>query len=565
MRSFNKDSPQVREQVESWLARFGSWLLIGIALFLLLPGTWTLPLLDQDEPTYAEIAREMKDNNAWIVPRLNGQPVALEKSVFAYWLMRASYGAFGVNEFAARFPSIVTTIGLLLVVNAIGRRWFSARVGFAAAFGLLTCQLVLIVGRGAVTDMPMILSVAVAQYACFHLLRHVDSPYPWRWFAVLYGALAVGSLTKGPVAAGVLALTLLFHRFVVWRRPVAWRNLRLAWGLPLLGMVIAAWVVPAVIETNGELWRVGIMQRIFRRGMEPMDDRTYFVGYYAVLALGSLMPWIACVGHGVQMLRRHWSETNAYLVAWFLGLHLALAFYATQLPHYVLPCFPAFFLIVAQSVDMQQPVGRWTNIWFRLVMLLYLLCVTAAGVFCLTTEFSPPYAVLRTALLTVTVLFAGLAALGLCYRFGWYTGMGVALVIIAAFPLVLGSALRQVTPTVHLQELFAQLPGDIECVAYGYTGPGLLFYSHRRWTFPKEISELREIAQKPGARVLVLVESRIHVHDYLYGRLGGGTPAPVSDRDWVTALKVSSYNVRRIEGIDTLQGAWMKLVVLYRD
>jgi len=116
-----------------------------------------------------------------------------------------------------------------------------------------------------------------------------------------------------------------------------------------------------------------------------------------------------------------------------------------------------------------------------------------------------------------------------------------------------------------LRELFDQQPPDAEFVAYGHPRFSLLFYSHRRWTFSKEINELRTIAQKPGARVLVLEESRVDVDDYFGRRFGGGTWAPVSVRDWMTELNVSNYNVRRIEGIDSLDPAWIKLAIFYRN
>lgn len=558
------DSPQGRERVEPWLARFGSWLLVAIALLVLLPWTQSLPLLDEDEPINAEKAREMMDAHEWVVPLFNGQP-DLEKPPLVFWLMRACYSVLGANGFAARLPSVLATIGLALVVNAIGRRWFSARVGFAAAFGLLTCVQVLIVGHAAVMDMPMVFSVAVAEYACFRLLRHQESRYPWRWFVAMYGALGLGFLAKGPIAVVVVVLTLLFHRFLIWRQPIAWRNLGLPWGLAMLAGIVAVWAVPVMIKTHGLAWQIGIRKQVIQGATQSFNDRPYFVAYYAVTALVSLLPWIAFAGDGIRALRRRWNETNAWLISWLLGLPIALSFYASQLPHYVLPSFPAFFLIVAQIVDRQHSPGRWAKVWFRLVMSLYLLGIAGIGIFCVSTDFVSPYTALRTAALSIAVIVAGLAGLGLGYRFHSYAGMGAALVVVAIVPLVLGSALRQVTPAVQLQALFDQLPPDAECVAYGHPRFSLLFYSHRRWAFPKEISELRTMAQKPGARVLVLEESRVDVADYFGRRFGGGTRATVSVRDWMTELNVSNYNVRRIEGIDTLDPAWMKLVVFYRN
>jgi 4-amino-4-deoxy-L-arabinose transferase-like glycosyltransferase len=365
--ALDAESESACERADSWLARFGSWLLVGFALLLLLPGVRTFPLFDQDEPTFAQIAREMRDTHAWIVPHINGQTAELEKPPLAYWLMSASFAVFGVNELGARAPSILATLGLLLLVQAVGRRWFSARVGFAAAFGLLTCAMVLFAGRAAITDIPLVLSVVASQYACFELLRHEGAKYPWRLFALLYGALAAGTLTKGPVALGALGLTLIAYRLVVWRRPVAWRNLKLAWGLPLVAAGVALWAAPAMVETHGGLWGAGVLQTV-QRGLQPFNSRVWFVGYYPIVALFTLMPWMAFAGEGISVLRRHWNATNAYLVSWFAALPLALSFYATQLPHYMLPSFPAFFLILAQILDSKSCRRVWAGVWFWSVM-----------------------------------------------------------------------------------------------------------------------------------------------------------------------------------------------------
>src|SRR5262245_38953823 len=85
-------------------------LLFAGASILFLFGTWQLPFLGPDEPRYAQIAREMFETGDWIVPKLGGF-AWFEKPVLLYWLMALSYAIFGVNEFAARLPSVVTAVG----------------------------------------------------------------------------------------------------------------------------------------------------------------------------------------------------------------------------------------------------------------------------------------------------------------------------------------------------------------------------------------------------------------------------------------------------------------------
>ena len=80
---------------------------------LLVPGTSSLPLIDRDEPRFAQATREMVDNGEWIIPTFN-HDVRFDKPVLTYWMMRGGYVLFGVNEFGARFHSMVCTLLLIL-------------------------------------------------------------------------------------------------------------------------------------------------------------------------------------------------------------------------------------------------------------------------------------------------------------------------------------------------------------------------------------------------------------------------------------------------------------------
>lgn len=84
--------------------------LCGYLFFL---GSGRMALTDPDETFYAQTAKEMVVRHEWATPYLYGKP-QFEKPIMFYWLVEASYGIFGVNEFAARFPSAV--FGLLGVI-----------------------------------------------------------------------------------------------------------------------------------------------------------------------------------------------------------------------------------------------------------------------------------------------------------------------------------------------------------------------------------------------------------------------------------------------------------------
>ena len=72
--------------------------LIGVA-FLLAAGLFfarlgDLPLIDPDEGRNAEVAREMAESGAWVVPTYNAIPY-LDKPAFYFRAVALSFSAFG--------------------------------------------------------------------------------------------------------------------------------------------------------------------------------------------------------------------------------------------------------------------------------------------------------------------------------------------------------------------------------------------------------------------------------------------------------------------------------------
>jgi 4-amino-4-deoxy-L-arabinose transferase-like glycosyltransferase len=79
-------------------------ILFFATLAFHLAGTWTLPLIDRDEPRFAEASREMMQRADYVVPFFNNH-YRFDKPPLTYWFQTLSYRAFGENDFAARFPS----------------------------------------------------------------------------------------------------------------------------------------------------------------------------------------------------------------------------------------------------------------------------------------------------------------------------------------------------------------------------------------------------------------------------------------------------------------------------
>jgi 4-amino-4-deoxy-L-arabinose transferase-like glycosyltransferase len=530
--------------VSSVDGRWHPWLLLALAFALLLPGNGSIPLIDRDEPRFAQSTREMIDSGSWIVPTFNGEE-RLHKPILTYWMMRASYAVFGVNEFGARFHSVACAASLAAVIYLMGRRWYSARAGLVAASAILTCLQMVLHGRSCVADLPMILFVATSQWAIFELLAE-DAAHKRKWFWMLYVSLGLGFLAKGPVAWIVPGLALVLYRWVFLRKPLPWMNLKPHLGVPVVLAIIGAWGIPALVETQGRFWSVGIGEHIVERGTKAFNKRGFTPFYYLLVSLVFLYPW-SC--YAPRALVRGWKDrtpVNAFLLAWFVAPFIVFSFYATQLPHYVMPGYPALFLLFGTFVG--KPAARWERAWktFVLGAGLVVAAVALAGAWLARQP-------LDLALAGVGILLVGLTVAATRFRIaGW------AVMVFGV--LLLGWGLRPMLPAIQLQQTFASLPPDAKFGCWAYREPSLMFYSNRRWEEIRDVERAKAFLQEPGPRLLVVPAEYYDLEDIIRGRSGPSKEFSAENG----ALLAIATNAVSIEGINIARSQIVWLRAYYK-
>jgi 4-amino-4-deoxy-L-arabinose transferase-like glycosyltransferase len=329
-------------------------------------------------------------------------------------------------------------------------------------------------------------------------------------------------LAKGPVALVVPVLTLVLHRFVFWRRPLPWRNLRLAFGLPVTLAIMAAWGVPAILATKGLFYKIGIGEHVVERGHKTFQGHGGFIFYYLGTAFLSLCPWIACAGEGAVAVRRNWNAKTAFLVSWLAATYLVFSLYVTKLPHYVLPAFPAFFLLLGQA-----EIGpRWTRVFFWIV----------TGVF--------------TVIGLVFWPVLGLVMLMVALRFKRFP-LALAGVIVVAVGTAFGAVkLRAATATMRL----LPMPAQAECAGLHFGEPSLVFYSNHRWNFDLDVAGLAAWMTNAGPRFVVCAERETRLRNRV-------TDYSVE----LAPLPTNGYRQTIVEGLDIARASWVRLRVYRRD
>jgi 4-amino-4-deoxy-L-arabinose transferase-like glycosyltransferase len=352
-------------------------LFFGCVLFHL-AGTWSLPLIDRDEPRFAEASREMIQRADYVVPYFNNR-LRLDKPPLAYWAQVASYRTFGESDFSARFPSAIAAALIALVIFAWGRCNDSARVGWWAAIIFTLSLQTFVHAKAAVADMWLVLFMTLAHRAGYELIcgkqtsnsdksragaQRPASNIQRTWWWIFYLSLAFGFLAKGPIAwIPLLTVGATIILALDWQLA---RHLKLLRGILLMLAVVALWGIPALIRTHGEFFAIGIGRHVIGRSLATMEGHgassfgmyLLLLPFYFVTIFISFFPWSIKLPWLVRKLCRKKatiadpgysrSEIDNYLLTGIAIIFVIFTLVATKLPHYTLPAFPLLALLLAR-------------------------------------------------------------------------------------------------------------------------------------------------------------------------------------------------------------------------
>jgi 4-amino-4-deoxy-L-arabinose transferase-like glycosyltransferase len=333
-------------------------------------GIWSVPLIDRDEPRFAEASREMIERGDYIVPHFNNQ-LRLDKPPLAYWAQIASYKIFGENDFAARFPSAVAAALVAVSILAWGMRLRHAaasqqqaggdRVGWWAAIIFTLCLQTFLHTKAAVADMWLVLFITLAHWSGWELIANRESRIANRkkWW-IFYISLALGFLAKGPIAWTPL-LTVATMKFFVRDLELA-RRFKFVRGILLMLAIVALWGVPALIQTHGEFLRIGIGRHVIGRSFSAMESHgsnslwiyLLLLPFYFVTVFVSFFPWSIKLPLLVKKLWRNRDSTDLYLITGAAIIFVIFTLIKTKLPHYTLPTFPLLALLLARHIESER-------------------------------------------------------------------------------------------------------------------------------------------------------------------------------------------------------------------
>ncbi len=479
-----------------WRHQIFLTLVAGLVFFTNLGG---YALFDEDEPKNAVCGFEMYERGDWIVPTFNAQ-LRTDKPILIYWWMHLSFRLFGVSEFSARLGSALLATGTVFLTYFLGRKLYSPSIGCLAATVLATCLMFSAVGRAVTPDATLIFCLmlaftgyvwAVARRRGGHFSgpiadssdRHRELlPASWLTAMPMYAAMGLAILAKGPI--GVLLPCTIIGLFLMvtsrnydighgqlsepggtwWRRwaatfaqlfqPLrilrAGLAMRLVLGAAIVLTIALPWYIIVGIQTDGAWLRGFLGDHNLGRFLEPKENHSGPIFYYAIVLLMGCFPWSVFLPLSVWQLRSRltrgatWTDSDRFLACWVGVWFVFFSLARTKLPNYVLPMYPALALLMARYLyEWKESAPDWGAISFR-------YCCRALGAVGVLIMIGLPVAAAILFPGEEFLLVIGLVPLigaGLAYRAALHEQRQRALNVLTGTAIVLATLLVGVAPT----------------------------------------------------------------------------------------------------------------------
>jgi 4-amino-4-deoxy-L-arabinose transferase-like glycosyltransferase len=321
-----------------------AFLVSAWAVFGYLGG---FPLLSPDEGRNAEVAREMSEAGAWLVPTYDGATY-LDKPAFFFKAVALSFALFGESETTARLPSALFGFGLLAALFAFCRWVYGERTAALSMAIVATTPLYMTFSKIVIFDMTLAFFVCGAIFAAYLAEEYADRRRTfWYLAAVLSGGVA--TLVKGPVGFIVPLLVMAIFQWIEGRTDAIKRLFTpVHWGVFLA--VVLPWFVGLSLACP-DFPYYGIMKESIARFTTPEFRRTQPFYFYGLVIASCFFAWSLLLPESIAAVwraRRRLARADRLFIVWALVVVVFFSLSKSKLPGYILTGMVALGVLTAR-------------------------------------------------------------------------------------------------------------------------------------------------------------------------------------------------------------------------
>jgi 4-amino-4-deoxy-L-arabinose transferase-like glycosyltransferase len=330
-----------------------------------------IPVLDTTEGRYAQVSQEMAVAGDWVTPRVwvNGEHLPfLGKPPLFFWTAAGAMKLCGVNGFAARLPSLLATIAVLGLLYRVMERYGGRGSGLLSVVVALSCGAFFVICGTVIVDMVLCACVAGSLLAYFAFTCEPSVQGRRRWSLLVFVLLAIGFLTKGPVAVILFGLPVLVWT-LRWREWGALRDHRWTLGIVLFLVMVTPWFALCELRNPGFLKYFFLNENLLRYVTHDYGDiygqgHLYPRGAALVMMLVASAPWsLFALWFLVRrrILRQTLTLADKRASFLFLGFSVGTLFWCLArqlLITYTMPMVPLFAGWLALTTQAEPDLQR---------------------------------------------------------------------------------------------------------------------------------------------------------------------------------------------------------------
>ena len=475
------------------------WVLIVVLALVAAPyfvGLGASSLWDSNEAFYAETPREMIESHDYVNPTFNYRP-RLNKPPLSYWIVAAFYKLFGVSEATERVPIVLGAMIMIATAFGLGRTVFSLDAGLIAAIGLSAAPRFLMFSRRIMIDVYLaaFLSLALLMFALAE-----RRPQRRRLYLVLmYISIALGVLTKGPVAVALPAAALVIY-LALYRRLDKLRGMMLPAGMIIVAAIVLPWYIAIYFHHGWSHIETFILQDNLSRYTQAVWGPSRGFLFYIPALLGDFFPWslflIPIAGFGLRQLwliyrDRSQNTSNlaspTMLAVWIVVIVVFFSFSRSKEDLYILPIYPAAAALVGGLLTgFIAESRRRAPVIVRLTSIAIAVSMIASGVVILVFfgRAGQPYAIEGANLAGYAAIIGGMVAAVAAIVSRMRTAILATALGVAAcnwvFVLLALPDFERFKPIRPLSEIIASEAGPDALTGYYRTAyPSMVFYLRR--------------------------------------------------------------------------------------
>jgi 4-amino-4-deoxy-L-arabinose transferase-like glycosyltransferase len=365
---------------------------------------------DANEAFYVETPREMIESNDFLNPTFNYLP-RFNKPVLSYWIVAAFYQVFGTSVTVQRFAialGALIIIGCAFVLGRITDDGVRSTAGLWAAAGLAAAPRLVMFARRIFIDIwiTAFMSLTLVFFA-------LSERYPERrrlFLVLMYVAIALGVLTKGPVAIALPALS--FGLYLAARRELRRvTEMMIPTGVLIIAVIVIPWYA-AIYQEHGwthiRSFLISDNVERFTSGVGVRQPRGPW--FYLPIVLSDAFPWSVLLPCAAVAAWKTRTRIETLLWCWIAAIVGFFSLSAGKQDLYIFPIVSAVAALGGVTIARGLPGSndeRWKNgVAVTLAVAGGLLALSGAAVLYLFETAGRVYA-LDSALIVGAVGLAG--------------------------------------------------------------------------------------------------------------------------------------------------------------